>query len=252
MHDEKTTKENKSTTTAVSEELFKTTIRQMLKSLVRAWGGDITKIHPFSTTEEAFIGADDIIVWEDYLRVSLPSQPPLQSAVTLGSPCALQYKAPKSDRSDLTYLLPTHQWIEMCAFEHIGVCSIYILAKAQSPRELESAKGDPLGLAYWVRPSDLDLRDFAFGEYMLRVDPEDGKWSKRPVESSLLPVSFNPDPEKLRARLEKVLSEIAPAVPRSGMVSSLEWIQGACEIVKLTARDQAGQGNFWRDGEITE
>ena len=250
MTDEKNTKENRSTTTAVSEELFKTTIRQMLKGLVRAWGGDITKIHPFSTTEEAFVGADDIILWEDYLRVSLPSQRPLQSAVTLTSPLVAQYKAPKSDRNDLSYTVPVHQWIQMCAFERLGVCSIYILAKARSPRELESAKGDPLGLAYWVRPSDLDLRSFDYGEYTLRVNPEDGKWSKWPIQSTELPVSFDPSPEKLRSRLEKTLAEIAPAMPRSGMVSSLEWIQGACEIVKLTARDQAWQGNLWRDGEI--
>ncbi len=252
MTDEKNSKENRSPTIAISEELFKAAIRQMLKGLVRAWGGDITKIHPFSTTEEAFVGTDDIILWENFLNVSLPSQRPLQSAVTLTSPLVAQYKVCRSDRNVLTFTIPVHQAVLMCAFEHIGVSSIYILAKARSPRELESNKEDPLGLAYWVRPSDLDLRNFDYGEYTLRVDPAAGKWSKQPVESSLLPVALNADPEKLRPRLEKVLSEIAPAVQRSGMVSSLEWIQGACEIVKLTARDQAWQGNFWRDCEITK
>lgn len=251
MTDEKNTKENRSTTTNVSEELFKATIRQMLKGLIRAWGGEIKKVHPFSTSEEAFVGADDIIIWEDYIRVSLPSKRPLQSAVTLTSPLAAQYKAPKSDRTGLTYLIPTHQAIMLSGFESLGVSSIYILAKVRTPQELESAKGDPLGLAYWVRPSDLDLRDFSYGEYELRVDPEAGKWSKRPVESSLLSVSYDPSPERLWPRLQKVLTGISPSVPRSGMVSSLEWIQGACEIVKLTARDQAWQGNLWRDCEIT-
>jgi hypothetical protein len=237
----------------ISEEKFRAELRETVRGLLRSWGGDLRKVHPIHPQQEHYLGFDDLYDWES-LRLNLPTPSPPQSCLTLRPPLLAQYKVAGSDQGELVYSIPVDQYILMSAFEHLGKSSFYVLSRVRTLQELEAAKGDIFKMAYWVEPQELNLSSYTHGECLLHVDPDTGKWFTRPVVSELLSVPYDPDPEKLRTRLESALVELVPPEPIGGGSSSLELIQNAFEVAELmSGKDNSpGHTKHWRDYEIKE
>jgi hypothetical protein len=237
----------------VSEEKFRAELRETVRGLLRSWGGDLRKVHPIHPQQEHYLGFDDLYEWES-LRLNLPSPSLPQSGIILRSPLIVQYKVSQSDRGNFLYSLPIDQYLIMSAYQHIGKCALYALSRVRTLQELEAAREDLFRMAYWVEPRELNITRFAHEEYLLNVDPETGSWSTRPVESKLLSVPYDPDPEKLRARLEKALAELVPPELIREESSSLELIQNAFEVARLMSGNDNFPGNakLWGKYEIKE
>lgn len=237
----------------ISEEKFRAELRETVRGLLRAWGGDLRKVHPIHLQQEHYLGFDDLYEWES-LRLNLPSPSPPQSGIILRSPLIVQYKVSQSDRGDFVYSLPINQYLIMSAYQHIGKCALYALSRVRTHQELEAAREDLFRMAFLVEPREMNISRFAHEEYLLNVDPETGSWSTRPVESKLLSVPYDPDPEKLRARLENALVELVPPEPIREGSSSLELIHTAYEFAKLMSGNDNSQGHIkhWGNYEIRE
>jgi len=246
-------KEPGSLSQTVSEERFRAELRETVRGLLQAWGGDLRKVHPIHPQEEHYLGFDDLFEWES-LSLTLPSPSPPQSGIILRSPLIVQYKVSISDQGNLVYTIPLAQYILMSAYQLLGKSAYYVLARVRTPQELEAAKEDVFRMAYWVQPKELNITRYEHEEYKLHVDPETGSWSTRPIESKLLPVPYDPDPENLRTRLENALVELVPPEPIREGSSSLELIHTAYEFAKLMSGNDNPQGHIkhWGNYEIRE